>query len=95
MSSAGVPVVPGYHGDNQDPAFLQNEAEKIGCQCRSTLLDSSNPKTRYPVMIKAVMGGGGKGMRIVWRPEDFLSSLESCKREAQSSFNDNRVLIEK
>lgn len=79
MSSAGVPVVPGYHGDNQDPAFLQNEAEKIG----------------YPVMIKAVMGGGGKGMRIVWRPEDFLSSLESCKREAQSSFNDNRVLIEK
>jgi 3-methylcrotonyl-CoA carboxylase alpha subunit len=79
MKRAGVPVVPGYQGDNQDPAFLQKEADKIG----------------YPVLIKAVAGGGGKGMRRVDRAEDFLESLQSCQAEAQASFGNAHVLIEK
>ncbi len=79
MEKAGVPVVPGYHGDNQDAAFLAGEANRIG----------------YPVLIKASAGGGGKGMRLVDQPQDFASALESCRREAKSSFGDDKVLIEK
>lgn len=79
MTEAGVPVVPGYHGDNQDAAFLAREAEKIG----------------YPVLIKARAGGGGKGMRRVDDPRMFLSALEGAQREAASSFGDARCLIEK
>jgi 3-methylcrotonyl-CoA carboxylase alpha subunit len=79
MEKAGVPLVPGYHGDNQDPAFLREQADKIG----------------YPVLIKASAGGGGKGMRIVEASADFEAALASCKREAASSFGDDRVLIER
>jgi 3-methylcrotonyl-CoA carboxylase alpha subunit len=79
MEKAGVPLTPGYHGDNQEPEFLRQQADKIG----------------YPVLIKAAAGGGGKGMRAVDRSEDFLDALASCKREAQSSFGDQHVLIEK
>jgi acetyl/propionyl-CoA carboxylase alpha subunit len=78
MSAAGVPVTPGYLGEDQDDARLKAEADKIG----------------YPVLIKAVAGGGGKGMREVWRGEDFLEALASCRREAKSSFGDDRVLLE-
>ncbi|MET0588621.1 MAG: acetyl/propionyl/methylcrotonyl-CoA carboxylase subunit alpha [Novosphingobium sp.] len=79
MAEAGVPVTPGYMGENQDPTFLAGEAGKIG----------------YPVLIKAVAGGGGKGMRLVEQPEDFADALVSCKREAASSFGNDHVLIEK
>ena len=79
MEQAGVPLVPGYHGEIQDPAFLQAQAEHIG----------------YPVLIKASAGGGGKGMRIVEQAADFAAALASCKRESASSFGDDRVLIEK
>ena len=79
MEDAGVPVVPGYHGDTQDAAFLEGEADRIG----------------YPVLIKASAGGGGKGMRRVERAEEFAAALESCRREAKSSFGDDKVLIEK
>ncbi len=79
MEEAGVPVVPGYHGDKQDAAFLKRKAYEIG----------------YPVLIKAVAGGGGKGMRRVERHADFDDALASCMREAQSAFGDARVLIEK
>ena len=79
MERAGVPLVPGYHGANQDPALLQAEADRIG----------------YPVLIKASAGGGGKGMRAVDRPEDFAAALASCQREARNSFGDDAVLIEK
>ena len=79
MEKAGVPVVPGYHGDNQDPDFLAGEAASIG----------------YPVLIKAVAGGGGKGMRRVDAPEDFAKALKSAQREAGSAFGDERVLIER
>src|SRR5213592_3975079 len=79
MSDAGVPVTPGYLGEDQDPKRLQKEADAIG----------------YPVLIKAVAGGGGKGMRKVDASKDFQDALESCKREAASSFGDDRVLIEK
>ena len=79
MVEAGVPVVPGYHGDEQGAGFLKGEADKIG----------------YPVLIKASAGGGGKGMRRVDQPEDFASALESCRREAKASFGDEKVLIEK
>ncbi|MBN9579492.1 MAG: biotin/lipoyl-binding protein [Alphaproteobacteria bacterium] len=79
MAKAGVPVVPGYLGDDQSPAHLAAEAAKTG----------------YPVLIKAVAGGGGKGMRKVDRPEDFAAALEGARREAQSAFGDDRVLIEK
>lgn len=79
MHDAGVPVVPGYHGDNQDVEFLKQQADKIG----------------YPVLIKVVVAGGGKGMRIVERPEDFESMLESSKREGKKAFGDDRVLVEK
>ncbi|MEJ5977655.1 acetyl/propionyl/methylcrotonyl-CoA carboxylase subunit alpha [Novosphingobium sp. PS1R-30] len=79
MAAAGVPVTPGYMGENQDPAHLAEEAGKIG----------------YPVLIKAVAGGGGKGMRLVENPADFVDSLASCQREAASSFGNDHVLIEK
>jgi 3-methylcrotonyl-CoA carboxylase alpha subunit len=79
MEKAGVPLVPGYHGDKQDAAFLEQEAGRIG----------------YPVLIKASAGGGGKGMRIVGKAADFAAALASCKREAASSFGDDKVLIEK
>jgi 3-methylcrotonyl-CoA carboxylase alpha subunit len=79
MEKAGVPLTPGFHGDNQDPDFLRQQADAIG----------------YPVLIKAAAGGGGKGMRAVDRSGDFLEALASCKREAQSSFGDQHVLIEK
>ncbi len=79
MEKAGVPLVPGYHGSNQDAAFLKAQAEKIG----------------YPVLIKASAGGGGKGMRAVDKAADFDAALASCKREAANSFGDDAVLIEK
>ena len=79
MEAAGVPLTPGYHGDDQDPALLAREAEAIG----------------YPVLIKAAAGGGGKGMRLVERAADFAEALASCKREAASSFGDDHVLVEK
>ena len=79
MEKAGVPLTPGYHGGNQDAAFLQTAAGKIG----------------YPVLIKASAGGGGKGMRVVEKAADFAAALASCKREAASSFGDDDVLIEK
>jgi 3-methylcrotonyl-CoA carboxylase alpha subunit len=79
MEKAGVPLVPGYHGSNQEPAFLQTESNRIG----------------YPVLIKASAGGGGKGMRVVDKEIDFVAALSSCKREAMNSFGDDAVLIEK
>ncbi|WP_424626172.1 acetyl/propionyl/methylcrotonyl-CoA carboxylase subunit alpha [Achromobacter marplatensis] len=79
MEKAGVPLVPGYHGDNQDPQFLKTQADGIG----------------YPVLIKASAGGGGKGMRVVESSGAFLDALASCQREAASSFGDDRVLIER
>ncbi|TBU41264.1 carbamoyl-phosphate synthase L chain, ATP binding domain-containing protein [Dichomitus squalens] len=79
MSAAGVPVVPGYHGTNQDPEFLQQEASRIG----------------YPVLIKAVHGGGGKGMRVVHSTSEFRDALESAQREATKSFGNADVLVEK
>ncbi|HNJ47080.1 MAG TPA: biotin carboxylase N-terminal domain-containing protein, partial [Novosphingobium sp.] len=79
MAEAGVPVTPGYMGENQDPDFLKAEAGKIG----------------YPVLIKAVAGGGGKGMRLVEKAEDFADALASCQREAAASFGNAHVLIEK
>ena len=79
MQAAGVPVVPGYTGDDQSPELLAREAERIG----------------YPLMIKAAHGGGGKGMRIVRAPGEFLPALESCQREAANAFGRDRVLLER
>jgi 3-methylcrotonyl-CoA carboxylase alpha subunit len=79
MERAGVPLTPGYHGDDQDARFLQEQAQRLG----------------YPVLIKASAGGGGRGMRRVDRPADFAAALASCKREAAASFADERVLVEK
>jgi len=79
MEKAGVPLVPGYHGADQDPALLQREADRIG----------------YPVLIKASAGGGGKGMRAVESAAEFADALASCQREAINSFGDDAVLIEK
>ncbi|MET0250615.1 MAG: acetyl/propionyl/methylcrotonyl-CoA carboxylase subunit alpha [Novosphingobium sp.] len=79
MQQAGVPVTPGYMGAEQSPAFLAEQAGAIG----------------YPVLIKAVAGGGGKGMRLVEQPGDFTDALASCQREAASSFGNDHVLIEK
>jgi 3-methylcrotonyl-CoA carboxylase alpha subunit len=79
MAKAGVAVVPGYFGDDQSSEHLKREADKIG----------------YPVLIKAVAGGGGKGMRRVDVAKDFAAALEGAKRESKSSFGDDRVLIEK
>ena len=79
MSSHGVPVVPGYTGEDQDAALLAREAQRIG----------------FPLMIKAAYGGGGKGMRIVRKAEEFASALESCQREAKNAFGRDRVLLER
>jgi 3-methylcrotonyl-CoA carboxylase alpha subunit len=79
MQKAGVPVTPGYHGDNQAPKFLKEKAYEIG----------------YPVLVKAIAGGGGKGMRRVDAHVDFEAALESAMREAQNAFGDARVLVEK
>ena len=79
MQAAGVPITPGYHGEDQGADFLAAQADAIG----------------YPVLIKASAGGGGKGMRLVERREDFAAALQSCQREAESSFGDARVLIER
>ncbi len=79
MEKAGVPLVPGYHGDRQESDFLLAQAEGIG----------------FPVLIKASAGGGGKGMRIVQRADEFAAALASCQREAQASFGDQHVLVER
>jgi len=79
MEKAGVRLVPGYHGADQDPALLRREADRIG----------------YPVLIKASAGGGGKGMRIVSAGDEFDAALASCKREAINSFGDDAVLVER
>jgi 3-methylcrotonyl-CoA carboxylase alpha subunit len=79
MAEAGVPLVPGYHGRDNDPALLAAEAAKIG----------------YPVLIKASAGGGGKGMRRVDKADDFAAALASCQREAKNSFGDEHVLVER
>jgi 3-methylcrotonyl-CoA carboxylase alpha subunit len=79
MEKAGVPLVPGYHGDRQEPDFLQAQAVQMG----------------FPVLIKASAGGGGKGMRIVTIASEFAAALASCQREAKASFGDDRVLVER
>ncbi len=79
MEKAGVPLVPGYHGDDQSPELLASEAAKIG----------------FPVLIKASAGGGGKGMRVVESAEKFADALAGAKREAKASFADDHVLVEK
>ena len=79
MEDAGVPLVPGYHGEDQSPALLKSEAEKIG----------------FPVLLKAAAGGGGKGMRQVWKLEEFDEALAAAKREAQAGFGDEHMLVEK
>src|SRR5215469_16228897 len=79
MEKAGVPLVPGYHGDEQGAEFLANAAERIG----------------FPALIKASAGGGGKGMRVVESAPKFAAALASAKREAAASFGDDRVLIER
>ncbi|KLJ02932.1 acetyl/propionyl/methylcrotonyl-CoA carboxylase subunit alpha [Luteimonas sp. FCS-9] len=79
MAAAGVPVVPGYTGEDQDPDLLAREAVRIG----------------FPLMIKAAHGGGGKGMRIVRGPDAFAAALESCQREARNAFGRDRVLLER
>jgi 3-methylcrotonyl-CoA carboxylase alpha subunit len=79
MGNAKVPLVPGYHGDDQDPKLLAREAAKIG----------------FPVLIKATAGGGGKGMKIVTRADEFAAALASAQREGKASFGDDRVLLER
>jgi 3-methylcrotonyl-CoA carboxylase alpha subunit len=79
MGAAGVPLVPGYHGQNKDSVFLRTEADRIG----------------YPLLIKASAGGGGKGMRVVWNGPDFDEALAGAKREAMAGFGDDHVLMEK
>ena len=79
MQQAGVPLTPGYHGDNQDPQFLRQQADAIG----------------YPVLIKASAGGGGKGMRRVDDSAAFVDALASCQREARAAFGNDHVLVEK
>ncbi|WP_110673792.1 acetyl/propionyl/methylcrotonyl-CoA carboxylase subunit alpha [Salinicola sp. RZ23] len=79
MAKAGVPLVPGYHGEAQDDALLREEAGKIG----------------YPVLLKASAGGGGKGMRVVESEREFQAALDGCRRESRAAFGDERMLIEK
>lgn len=79
MEEAGVPITPGYFGDQEDDETLKREAAKIG----------------FPVLVKAVSGGGGKGMRLVWKPEEMQEMLDAARREAKKSFDDDRMLVEK
>src|SRR6185312_11929896 len=79
MARAGVPVVPGYHDDDQDPLLLAREASRIG----------------YPVLVKATSGGGGKGMKVAATAGEFAAALASAKREAKAAFGDDRVLLER
>ncbi len=79
MSKASVPLVPGYHGDNQDEQFLAAEANRIG----------------YPLLLKAAYGGGGKGMKVVWQAAEFLEQLHSAKREALNGFGNDKILMER
>ncbi|XP_030369477.1 methylcrotonoyl-CoA carboxylase subunit alpha, mitochondrial [Scaptodrosophila lebanonensis] len=79
MAAAGVPIINGYHGEDQSDECLKAEAQKIG----------------FPLMIKAVRGGGGKGMRIAENPEDFITALNSARTESQKSFGDSSVLLER
>jgi 3-methylcrotonyl-CoA carboxylase alpha subunit len=79
MSKAGVPLVPGYHGDNQDETFLAAEANRIG----------------YPLLLKAAYGGGGKGMKVVWQASEFMEQLHSAKREAINGFGNDKILMER
>lgn len=76
---AGVPCIPGYHGSDQEPSYLRSEASKVG----------------FPVLIKAVKGGGGKGMRVAITADVFDDQLKSAKSEAMNSFGDNVMLVEK
>jgi len=79
VGKLGLPLLPGYHGDNQEPEFLLHEANKLG----------------LPLLIKAANGGGGKGMRLIEKIEDFYPSLSLCQKEAESSFGNARVILEK
>jgi 3-methylcrotonyl-CoA carboxylase alpha subunit len=79
METSGVPLLPGYHGERQDAAFLADQANRAG----------------FPLMIKAVSGGGGRGMRIVWQAEEFAAALDAARQEAASAFGDDRVLLER
>jgi 3-methylcrotonyl-CoA carboxylase alpha subunit len=79
MSAAKVPIIEGYHEEDQSEKRLLDEAHRIG----------------FPIMIKAVRGGGGKGMRIAFKPEEFIQQLHSAKTEAIKSFNNDEMLIEK
>jgi 3-methylcrotonyl-CoA carboxylase alpha subunit len=79
MGNANVPIVPGFHGEEQDPAFLLAESKKIG----------------FPVLLKASLGGGGKGMRLVRNEGEFMQQLEAAKREAMKGFSDDHMIIEK
>ena len=79
MDAAGVPIVPGYHGDAQDDQTLTSEAERVG----------------YPLLVKASAGGGGKGMRVVRAAKELLDAIASARREAQSSFGDDKLLLER
>ena len=79
MAKAGVPLVPGYHGDDQSDALLSKESERIG----------------YPQLLKAAYGGGGKGMRVVWKAEEFTDALASARREAKAGFGNDKMLIER
>ncbi|OOV87538.1 acetyl-CoA carboxylase biotin carboxylase subunit [Oceanospirillum linum] len=79
MEDAKVPLVPGYHGDDQDPALLKKHSDEMG----------------YPVLLKATAGGGGKGMRVVWSADEFTGALDAAKREAMNGFADDTMLVEK
>jgi 3-methylcrotonyl-CoA carboxylase alpha subunit len=79
MDEAGVPLVPGYHGDDQDPLVLKKSADDMG----------------YPVLLKATAGGGGKGMRQVWSSDEFDEALAAAKRESMAGFGDDDMLVEK
>ena len=79
MEKAGVPVVPGYHGENQDDKFLAEQAKKVG----------------FPLLVKAIAGGGGKGMRLVAKASEFADQLAAARREAKNAFSDDRVLLER
>ncbi len=79
MADANVPLVPGYHGEDQDPALIKRHSDEMG----------------YPVLLKATAGGGGKGMRVVWSPDEFTEALDAAKREAMNGFADDTMLVEK